>query len=274
MEIKSKIYPTNPIGIISLFVFFIEAISTVSLKFLVDANSEFVGVIIFFIVAFPSAIALLFFFTLWLKRECLFAPGDFKDEENFVKLMQENLSFLEATVESKQKELSPFSEEAKNLLTIKKSLLLAQCSALLSDHNISDSELRIMSSKLKEHLSSDPLDRATTIVFGRLYKKVGQIDKAINILSNYIDKFLSSGKKEDKDYADILYNRSCYYSLAFGMENDEKYMTLSLQDLRKSSEISKENFTDAKSDIDFLPVKNHPKFIDFFHNQGLHTDAR
>ena len=76
---KTKVYPTNPLGIIALFVFLIEAISSVSLKILVDGCSEYVGTLVYFIISYPSAIAALFFGTLWFKREALFAPGDFKD---------------------------------------------------------------------------------------------------------------------------------------------------------------------------------------------------
>lgn len=61
-----KIYPKNPLGIIALFVFLIEAISTVSLKFLLDAQSPFVGPIVVFIISFPSVVVILFFITLWL----------------------------------------------------------------------------------------------------------------------------------------------------------------------------------------------------------------
>lgn len=74
-ERERRLYPRNPLGIIALFVFFIEAISTVSLKFLLDAKSPYVGIILCFIIAFPSAIAILFFVTLWFRRESLYSPA-------------------------------------------------------------------------------------------------------------------------------------------------------------------------------------------------------
>ena len=86
METKSRLYPSNPLGIIATFVFFIEAITASSLHLLRD-HHDLLEKVVYFIIAFPTFIALAFFAILVTKREALFAPGDFKDEENFVKLL-------------------------------------------------------------------------------------------------------------------------------------------------------------------------------------------
>lgn len=86
MEPKSRLYPANPLGIIATFVFFIEAITASSLHLLRD-HHDLLEKIVYFIIAFPTFIAIAFFAILVAKREALFAPGDFKDEENFVKLL-------------------------------------------------------------------------------------------------------------------------------------------------------------------------------------------
>src|SRR6185436_9840158 len=75
----------NPLGIISLFVFFIEAIATVSLK--IAISSSYVGHIVWFIIMFPTLIVFLFFGTLWAKRECLYSPGEFRDDKAFIDLL-------------------------------------------------------------------------------------------------------------------------------------------------------------------------------------------
>lgn len=85
--IKKRLYPRNPLGIIALFVFFIEAISTFSLKLMLEGNSEYVRHIVWFIILFPFTIALLFFATLWWKRESFYGPQDFQDEKHFVGLL-------------------------------------------------------------------------------------------------------------------------------------------------------------------------------------------
>ncbi len=102
-EKEKRIYPRNPIGIIALFVFFIEAISTVSLKFLLDAQSEYVGIIVGFIVTFPSVIAVLFFVTIWFRRESLYSPGDFREDINFLKLIHK-VKALEIRQEAAQQD--------------------------------------------------------------------------------------------------------------------------------------------------------------------------
>jgi tetratricopeptide (TPR) repeat protein len=76
----------NPLGIISLFVFFIEAIATVSLNIAID--TPYAGHIVWFIILFPTLIVCLFFGTLWVKRESLYAPMDFSDPRTFHDLLR------------------------------------------------------------------------------------------------------------------------------------------------------------------------------------------
>ena len=61
--------PGRSVGAIALFVVLIEAIVTVSLKFLLDANSPYIGHIVFFIMGFPLLFVVLIFSTLWMKRD-------------------------------------------------------------------------------------------------------------------------------------------------------------------------------------------------------------
>jgi tetratricopeptide (TPR) repeat protein len=81
-------YPRNPMGVIALFVFLIEVVATVSLKLLVGVDSPFVGHVVLFIISFPSVLVLLFFFTLWLRRESLYSPSDFREDSNFMQLFE------------------------------------------------------------------------------------------------------------------------------------------------------------------------------------------
>jgi len=59
-------------------VFFIEAIATTSLKFVV--NTGFVGHLVWFIILYPTFIAIAFFVILWTKREVLYSPADFRED--------------------------------------------------------------------------------------------------------------------------------------------------------------------------------------------------
>jgi len=85
---KKRLYPKNPLGIIALFVFLIEGISTASLKFVLENQSQYVGHIVWFIILFPSLIALLFFGTLWWRRESFYSPEDFREDSSFISLIQ------------------------------------------------------------------------------------------------------------------------------------------------------------------------------------------
>ena len=76
----------NPLGIISLFVFFIEAIATVSLNIAIE--TEYAGNIVWFIILFPTLIVLLFFITLWTKRESLYSPMEFREDKSFLELFR------------------------------------------------------------------------------------------------------------------------------------------------------------------------------------------
>lgn len=82
-----RAYPRNPIGVIALFVSFIDAIATISLKMLLDAGSGLAVHLVVFIVAFPSLLLILFFGTLWFRRESLYSPSDFREDSNFMQLM-------------------------------------------------------------------------------------------------------------------------------------------------------------------------------------------
>ena len=64
-----RVHPGSSVRALALFVVLIEAIATVSLKFLLDANSPFIGHIVFFIMGFPLLFVVLIFSTLWMNRD-------------------------------------------------------------------------------------------------------------------------------------------------------------------------------------------------------------
>lgn len=114
-NLKKRLYPKNPLGIIALFVFFIEAISTISIKFLLDNQSPYTKHIVWFIILFPSIIALLFFVTLWWKRESFYSPGDFREDSSFVGLIKK-VRTLEIKQEASQ--LDPAADDEVFIKTI------------------------------------------------------------------------------------------------------------------------------------------------------------
>src|SRR5262245_43825260 len=75
-----------PIGIIALFVFLIEAIATVSLKFVI--GTQFVGHLVWFIILDPTFIALAFFAFLSKKREACYSTYDFRSDDTLQELLR------------------------------------------------------------------------------------------------------------------------------------------------------------------------------------------
>lgn len=78
--------PRNPLGIIALFVFLIEAIATISLKFVI--GTAFVGHLVWFIILYPLFISMAFFVFLWMKREAFYSPYDFRSDSTFHELLR------------------------------------------------------------------------------------------------------------------------------------------------------------------------------------------
>ena len=89
-----------------MFVFFIEGVSTVSLKLMLDSQSSYVGHMVWFIIIFPFIIAFLFFGTLWFKRESIYGPTDFKEDSSFLELtekVEERIGKIELRQEAYEK---------------------------------------------------------------------------------------------------------------------------------------------------------------------------
>lgn len=107
---------SNPLTIIAIFAGLAEVSGTVVLPFLKDGSQ---ALYLWFLMAFPILLILLFFITLNFNYKVLYAPSDFKDEENFLKLFgkptaEERLVKLNADIalnETPQQTTEP--EEAK-----------------------------------------------------------------------------------------------------------------------------------------------------------------
>lgn len=75
----------NPLTIIAIFAAIAEISGTLVLPFLSEENQ---GVFIWFTMSFPLLLVLLFFLTLNFNRKVLYAPSDFKDEDNYLRSFQ------------------------------------------------------------------------------------------------------------------------------------------------------------------------------------------
>jgi len=73
----------NPLTVIAIFAGIAEVSGTIVLPF-VDQTNQLV--FIYFLIFFPTLLVCLFFLTLNFNNKVLYAPSDYKDETNFIKL--------------------------------------------------------------------------------------------------------------------------------------------------------------------------------------------
>jgi hypothetical protein len=72
---------SNPLTIIALFAGLAEIAGTVALA---TVNKELQPIFVWFVMGFPVLLVVLFFATLNFNPKVLYAPSDFRDEENFL----------------------------------------------------------------------------------------------------------------------------------------------------------------------------------------------
>ena len=116
--------------------------------------------------------------------------------------------------------------------------------------------------KLEALRSQMPDHREINIVLGTIYRKMGKYRKAIQTLTEALQAMRAKGAK-DKDVADVLYNRACYYNLLAdsvdGTERGELKQN-AFADLEASFRLSPSNRSDAAEDGDFLSLRNEERF--------------
>jgi len=74
----------NPLTVIGIFAAVAEVAATIALPQL-DTNAQ--TTFVWFVMGFPLLLVLLFFATLNFNSKALYAPSDFRDEENFMNLI-------------------------------------------------------------------------------------------------------------------------------------------------------------------------------------------
>jgi DNA-binding MarR family transcriptional regulator len=98
---------SNPLTIIAIFAALAEIATTIALVAVAPAIQE---VFVWFVMAFPTLIVLLFFATLNWNSKVLYAPSDFKNEENYMhtiagKIVKRNLDLAINLVEEETAKL-------------------------------------------------------------------------------------------------------------------------------------------------------------------------
>ncbi|AEG92490.1 hypothetical protein [Ramlibacter tataouinensis] len=104
---------SNPLSIIAIFAALAEVAGTVVLA-LVDKTIQ--GTFVWFVMLFPILIVVLFFLTLNFNPKVLYAPSDFRDEDNFLQTMlgakwiESSLTKIDTQIEEAKQAIA---EEAK-----------------------------------------------------------------------------------------------------------------------------------------------------------------
>ncbi len=171
-QMKEKSTPRNPLGIIALFVSFIEAVATVSLKIVADARSDILWAIVWFIILYPTVIAVLFFLILWKKREILFGPMDFPDPKSFENILSRGFQRIEAKQE-----------------------------AAVIDVNTALTDIYKTINKLLEFN-----DIWTAVQVGRSYLERSEFDKSLQIFQYILNKVSPTNERYYKILANVAYS--------------------------------------------------------------------
>ena len=102
----------NPLTVIVVFVLFVEGVAAFSLTSISITECQRWW-FVYFCVIFPSIVFAVFSLIVVFKPSCLYGPGDFKDEKNFVDLMkkQKNAEEIRENIElESEKEVANYPE--------------------------------------------------------------------------------------------------------------------------------------------------------------------
>lgn len=142
----------NPLSVIAMFVLLVEAIATFTLIEISDKPIS--EPLVWFVVLFPTLIAVLFFCTIWWRHQHLYSPMEFRSDEAFLTAM-DRLQRVEARQEAA--ELNPrTADETQSIQVVDRLLGLG--------------------------------DVKTAVQVGRTFLEVGQHDIAARVFTHILDK--------------------------------------------------------------------------------------
>jgi tetratricopeptide (TPR) repeat protein len=142
----------NPLSVIAMFVLLVEAIATFTL---IEISDKPISLpLVWFVVLFPTLIAILFFCTIWWRHQHLYSPMEFRSDEAFLTAM-DRLKRVEARQEAA--ELNPrTADETQSIQVVDRLLGLG--------------------------------DVKTAVQVGRTFLEVGQHDIAARVFTHILEK--------------------------------------------------------------------------------------
>ncbi|HGF3751091.1 TPA: helix-turn-helix domain-containing protein [Vibrio parahaemolyticus] len=164
---------SNPLTIIAIFAGVAETLAAVAL---VQLPLEIQSVFVYFVMAFPMAIVLLFFFVLYFKNIVLYAPSDFDDQKHYLQANN-----LREKVDHQMDEI--FASLNRRGLK-------------LTDEELNKAKLELSKTITKETLPPRMIEILDVIGKGK-YSSVREIANALCLslasTSNYLKKLESNG---------------------------------------------------------------------------------
>ncbi len=165
---NSKGFAKNPLGIIALFISLIYGFACIVLSTSIDnfkASSERLP-LIWFIILFPVLILWAFVHLVKKHHEKLYAPSDFKNEDNFLKSMDRNSQTAKIN-EEVNTIVEDVEELSKNTNAAPKKMTSSDISSLKQNYLLAE-DLAIKEFGIEYHVS---LNRNMLIKVGKSGKK-------------------------------------------------------------------------------------------------------
>ena len=130
--------------------------------------------------------------------------------------------------------------------------------------NASDAEIAEIIPELVQVTKRRPADRTASILLGNLYDHIGKHQEAVSVVTDTLSHKQKLGTANDKDAADLLFNRACYRIPLWRSEanavNKQRLRDAIIEDLKQSFELSPANKVDAKTDPDLALLSEDAEF--------------
>jgi hypothetical protein len=149
----------NPLTVIAIFAALAEIAGTVALA---AVAHEFQGIFIWFVMLFPTFLVACFFLTLNFNPQVLYAPSDFKNEENFLDIivgsrrLTTSLQTIDANLDNFRRDvISQLSKEMDSLRDVDRKKLSETLESQLEVIRGQIEQTRVSAEELSSELTSE-----------------------------------------------------------------------------------------------------------------------
>jgi hypothetical protein len=168
--------------------------------------------------------------------------------------LEKEMEKLKREVEENEERVTEVADRSDGRYMLARAMALLDAGAATTSIDLNSASLEV-SAWLRKH----PKDRSAAIIESRLSRAVGKLNDGIQALTNFIDA-KRQNKEFDRDYADCLYQRSCYKCLAWAKDKSPDTLASGLSDLKESVKYHSSNAAAALEDIDFAEWKENAEF--------------